>query len=276
MGGLGKFIKGVLVGFLLFISAGAVIVAALIILGVSIDLSFIKGRVEAAAKLAMKRDVILDNPVTLELSTWPSINVGGIQVENAEGAKDPLFLKAGNARVQIGLLPLFKGAIDIADISAQDIVLNLENNQEGKPNWIFGDEDESIPVPLEEGPPAENNQDKQKRKTLKLSIHKMALNNISLNYYDASLAKDIDFQIKDLFCQARRGEDVFLDVNGKLQNKKYKIAFNGGPIQDLLSRDKPWQFKLNGDVFEKNIEAEGDISLRKNEPEEVLNLMSVI
>jgi uncharacterized protein involved in outer membrane biogenesis len=54
-----------------------------------------------------------------------------------EGAASPDLLNAGLVRMQLGVFPLLKGEINIADITAEDVKLNLESDADGNPNWVF-------------------------------------------------------------------------------------------------------------------------------------------
>ena len=50
--------------------------------GVTIDLGFLKGGIEASAKSALGREVTIAGPVFLEFSDWPAIEVQEVQVAN--------------------------------------------------------------------------------------------------------------------------------------------------------------------------------------------------
>ncbi len=167
----------------------------------------------------------------------------------------------------IGLFPLFKGDIQIGEITAENVSLNLESDVLGRPNWVFGSEkDETQTVEEARDIPVKTSSRADKQ-TISFGLHDLTLKNIGVTYYDASLDKTIKFKLDKLYGEAAPGKPIILDFEGQLQNKKYDLEFEGGSLEELLSWAKPWQFKLKGEVFGKKIQAEGNLALRDNEPE---------
>jgi len=97
-----------------------VIVLVLSLVGVKVDLSHLRGGVEVAAGQALGREVTIAGPVELEFSNWPALEVSNVRIANAPGAAQPDFLSAGLARLQIGVFPLLRGEINIAEITAEE------------------------------------------------------------------------------------------------------------------------------------------------------------
>jgi len=121
----------------------ALFVAALLImslLDVTVDLNHLRGGVETSASVALGREVKISGPVQLKLSGWPSIEVRDVEIANVPGASTSVLFKAELARLQIGLPPLLRGDLQIGDITAESIVLNLENDTDGRANWVFGEQ----------------------------------------------------------------------------------------------------------------------------------------
>ena len=97
-----------------------IIIVALTILifaGVTIDLSKFRGAVETSIEAALDREIDIDGPVYLEFSNWPAIDIEDVKLANAEGASTANMLEAGMVRLQIGLFPILKGEIEIAEIT---------------------------------------------------------------------------------------------------------------------------------------------------------------
>jgi uncharacterized protein involved in outer membrane biogenesis len=120
-------------------------IVVLIFTGVTVNLDFMRVGVEAAASKALDRDVSILGPVELELSNWPALDISDVKVANVDGGISSHLLNAGFARMQLGIFPLLKGEINIADITAENVTLNFESDADGNPNWIFGKPGKAAP-----------------------------------------------------------------------------------------------------------------------------------
>lgn len=254
-----------------------VAVAACIIVGVTIDLSFLKPGVEASARAALGRQVKIEGPVVFEFSTWPAIEVRDVSVANLPKTSDPVFFRAGRARLQIALLPLLRKTIQIGEIAAEDVTLNLENDAQGRPNWRFGQHKTGKPPPRGAGGTSETGKSgktaaepgagTEKRPIGFSGLNRLSLKKITLTYRDAALGKSLKFQLDEMAGQAAPGKPISLDFKGSLQKYGYAVKLNGSPIEDLVAKSKPWAFTLEGEVAGKKIGAKGDLMAREQHPE---------
>ncbi len=250
-GTLGRFLKRVVfsIFILLLILFGSI--AGLMFVGVTIDLEFFKEGVETAARSVLDREVAIGGPAVLEFSTWPAIEVQGVQVANVASSSDPVFFSAERARLQVGVAPLLKGKLEIADLVAEGIVLNLENNTEGSPNWEFGSRDEQAKAKPEQSAATE-----KKEPFISLSgVNSLNLKNIAVKYHDAALIKTIEFNLDNMQGSAAPGEPFVIGFRGDVQNQPYDFTFKGDSLDELFARGKEqiWQSTLEGDVVGKRI-----------------------
>ena len=259
---MGRLLVGVIKTLVTVCVAVALIllvsIAGLMYFGITIDLAFLKGGVENSAEAALGREVTIEGPVSLEFSTWPALDIGGLTIANTASGKEPLFLSAEKARVQIGILPMLKGNIEIGEINAEGIALNLESDGEGDPNWVFGSEQEdSGPEPdqPEEAVPAE----KGDPFFAFSGINSLDFNNIRVRYHDAALNKSTEFKLDELKGSAAPDSPVNVDFQGYLQDYPYRLNLQSDPLNRLLSRQaQTWQFTLQGEVVGKQLSIEGD------------------
>ena len=173
---------------------------ALIFFGVTVDLGFLKDGVEALAEAALGRDVKIEGPVIFEFSDWPAIEIQRVSIANAPDASQPVFLNAGFARLQVGLFPLLKGDIQIGEIKAEDVTLNLENNAQGQPNWTFAAQhDQATEEPPSTSDTAETPPSEPGKRYISFGgLKELSLKEISATYHDAALNKTISFQLDEL------------------------------------------------------------------------------
>ena len=245
--------------------------AILIFAGVTIDLSKFRGAVETSIEAALDREISIDGPVYLEFSNWPAIDIEDIKLANVEGASKPDMLAAGLARLQIGLFPILKGEIEIAEVSLEDVALNLETDAEGKANWIFKDKkhiEKQNEVTENTRLSADTNSTSEKNKLISFSgVNEVSFKNISVNYLDKALNKSLEFQLDSLVGEASSDAPMKMEMSGHLQDKTYDLTLSGGSVDDLLNQHEPWSFTLDGEVIDREVKASGDMRLRADQPE---------
>lgn len=244
---------------LLVLLLAAVLVLSL--LGVTVDLDRLRGGVETSAGAALGRDVSIHGSVRLELTGWPSIEVQDVAIANVPGASASLFFRAGLARLQIGVMPLLRGDLQIGEITAERVALNLENDAEGRANWIFGDA-AGKEASAEPGEQLINFG----------GLHELSMQQVALTYHDAALGKTVGFSIDSLYGEAPPGKPMQMKVAGTLQEQAYQLQLSGGPVDDLLDRSERWTFTLAGKAFNRQIDVSGSRIIKDNEPELGLEL----
>lgn len=250
-----------------------IIIVALVILvfaGVTIDLSKFRGAVETSIEAALDRDISIDGPVYLEFSNWPAIDIEDVTLANVEGASASNMLEAGLVRLQIGLFPILRGEIEIGEITLEDVSLNLETDAEGKGNWVFKEKNDSARknVAVEDAEISKDTATSEDKKLIAFSgLHEITLKNISFNYLDKALNKSLEFQLDSLVGEASSGQPMVMELSGHVQDKTFDLMISGGPIDDLLDRNEPWAFSMDGEVIDREVRAKGDMLLRNNTPE---------
>lgn len=75
------------------------------------------------------------------LTFWPVLGVsaGGLEVGNADWAKDGAMLSAANAAIGVDAMALIRGEIKITNIEAQSPTIRLEQRKDGRASWQFSD-----------------------------------------------------------------------------------------------------------------------------------------
>jgi uncharacterized protein involved in outer membrane biogenesis len=256
-----KFFRWLVIALAALPALFLVAVLVLSLLDVTVDLDHLRGGVETSAGAALGRDVSIKGPVRLQLSGWPSIEVQDVEIANVPGASAGVFFKAGIARLQIGVLPLLRGELQIGEIAAEDVVLNLENDTEGRANWVFG-----------EDAGKETDAESRERLLSFAGLHELSLQQLALTYHDAALGKTVELSIDALYGKAPPGKPMQMKLNGSLQEQTYDLQLSGGPVDDLLDRSELWPFTLAGEAFGKRIDASGSKVVKNKEPELGLKL----
>ena len=260
---MGSLIRRVVLTITGIVGVVLIAVTVMTLLGVTIDLSYLRGGVEVSAEKALGRDVRINGPVVLEFSGWPSIEVRDVTIANVPGGRaDNLFI-AGLARLDISLLSLLKGELQIGEVTTEDVTLNLENDRQGKANWVFGQEADTVP-PVTDEPAAEIEAGEPRIGFV--GLHELSLQRVIVNYHDAALGKSLTFSLDSLYGEATPGQPITMQFSGHLQDDRYDLELHGGSVDELLDPQTAWPFTLTGDVYDRRIDAKGDIGLRNEIP----------
>lgn len=267
-----KFFRFLFKSFAAVLAFLIITLVVLVFAGITVNLDFMRRGVEVAASKALDRDVSIRGPVELEFSNWPALDISDVVVSNVDGGSSPYLLNAGFARMQLGIFPLLKGEIDIADITAKNVTLNLESDAAGNPNWAFGAPDKAAPENATKVDGAANQdvqelqQGSEKKRIHFTALDHLSLTNISVNYHDAALNKSLSFVLETLQGAAAEGEAIDLKLYGRVQDKEYNLVLDGDSITDLLDKGTPWGFETSGEIFGKQVGGKGNMLLSGEQP----------
>jgi hypothetical protein len=103
----------------------------------SLDVDEYRPEIAQAAKDATGRALTLEGPLSLSVSLTPTISGEGISFANAAWGSQPQMLTLRRFEVQLSLLPLLFGDIQIQRLVLVEPEIFLETNKAGTANWQF-------------------------------------------------------------------------------------------------------------------------------------------
>ena len=176
------------------------------------------------------RDVTITGDVGLTF--WPVLGVsaGGLEVGNADWAKDGAMLSAANAAIGVDAMALIRGEIRITNIEAQSPTIRLEQRKDGRASWQFSDGGGAAEITTDAAAPAPAPRP--------LTIQRLNITDATL-IYDAEGADLVRFESVDLSLDwpERAGNAT---INAALRPGGERVAIEA-------SIDRFDQF-LNGDI----------------------------
>ena len=122
------------------IGIGAVIVlvvAALLIAPFLIPTDTYKVRLVALVKEDTGRDLTIAGPVKLSFLPSVAIEASDVALANAPGAHDPDMVRLKKLEIELKVLPLLHGAVELGRFVLTEPQISLEVDKGGKPNWVF-------------------------------------------------------------------------------------------------------------------------------------------
>lgn len=118
----------------------------------SIDFNDYRDAVAAEVEAATGRKVAIAGDLDLELGLLPRLAVAGVSLANLPGGSRPEMLRIERLEIEVGLLALLRGQIDVQRLRLVGADLLLEVNKEGRSNWVIGEPSETgapgkLPIP---------------------------------------------------------------------------------------------------------------------------------
>ncbi len=258
MSSAGKIFKRLCIFLLSIVLLVAGASALVVALGITLDLNALRPAVEKAASAALERRVSITGPVTLCPSLWPTLEIVDVKVANPSGWTDPLFASVALVRLQVGIIPLLSGEIDVGEIICKGVSLNLESDRQGRNNWDFG-----ASVPESHGEVSEAHADSHE--IYLQAVDTLTFQDIRLSYLDKVLGKKLFFAIDELNGTAGRGEPLNLDWQGRIQDKQYSFTIKGGPLREFRPSIRLYPLSIKGIVAGSPFTASGVLGRERGE-----------
>ena len=126
--------KKILYGILAFLFLA--VVAALVAPGL-IDWNRYKDKIIAHASQELGRQLSVDGDISLAMLPVPAFSVTGVRIASLDGSAVPEMLRLKSLDVQVALLPLLVGSLEVARIVLVEPDMTLERLTDGRGNWVF-------------------------------------------------------------------------------------------------------------------------------------------
>ena len=233
---------------ILLILAGLAVVALIGIVVVisQIDVSEYKEQALAQVEKATGRKASIDGELDLSISLNPTIVAEGIRFANADWGSRPDMLTIKRIEVQVALLPLLSGEVEIQRFILIEPDVLLEKNKAGKGNWEIG----QAAAPAEEqGSEGE----------MAIDIGTVLVKQLKLVYRDAASEKPTELSIEMLKLETI--ENDRLDISLKAALDKNSIEVNGkiGSL-DLLFDNEDYPVDITASIGAASTTLKGVIS----------------
>jgi uncharacterized protein involved in outer membrane biogenesis len=241
-----------------YLFLGIFIVAALIV-GAYILLSTynynsLKPRIVAAVKNATGRDLVLGEKIKLKFGLSPALVLGNIAFQNAPWGSRPEMITVKRLEVQVALLPLILGHIDVKRFVLIQPDILIETNRSGVSNLPFDAKQESASSPAETSPPSGGHLELPA-----LSVADVEIEQANVTYRDGKTGKSYTVQISRLSASAAGADSpIGLRLNSVYSGKPLEIAGTAGTWVAITSRQE-CPLDLSGRFGEIHMAVKGSI-----------------
>ncbi len=130
---MGKFFKYLLYTLL---SLALLVIIAVGVLFYTFNPNSLKGPISQQVKAQTGRDLTISGNISWKFFPWLGLTIHGVTITNGNGfAQNTNFIKLNEANIDIKVLPLFSGNIELGKIKLDGLQLNLITNAQNQNNW---------------------------------------------------------------------------------------------------------------------------------------------
>lgn len=213
----------------------------------SLDLGAYRDVVADEVRAGTGRELTLAGDPELDISLTPALVVEGVALSNAEWSADPEMLRLGRLEVEVALLPLLSGDIQVNRLVLIEPELLLETDVGGRVNWVFG-------------PPGDEGDDTAESGEAALpSIDRLLIRRGTLTYVDRVTEERMTLDIDELEVAAADDDRLDLTGAGRFNDAAYTLAGVVGAL-DRLTEDGPYPLALEFNAGGASIKVDGTVA----------------
>ncbi len=251
-----RALRGVLIGV-----AGLLVVAlaGIAVFLATLDTEALKPRITAAVEEATGRRLTIAGPIRIGYVPVPHIVVDDVAFANMQGGSRPEMARIRQVQLQLGVLPLLAGRLELRSLRLSDPDILLETDTQGRSNWVF-----AVPRPASAPPvagaPAAPPRAEPGTSAMRVDIGEILITGGRITWHDhaAGVAHALSVGSLDVLPSGPSGP---VRIRGD-------FGFAGGEFQlrgetgALLTpaRDRPWPFQLNLSGAGLEARAEGSLA----------------
>jgi AsmA family protein len=244
--------KWIIIGFCGFIVI--VIVAAYVILS-TYDFNSLKPQITKAALDATGRELTLGGDIRLKIGLTPSLTVENVGFQNAPWGSRPEMAEVKRFEVQVALVPLIFGHIELKRVILVDPDILIETDRSGKSNLVFETRKMAAPQKAEEETPP-----KKGMKLPALVVNEFRITKGQLTYRDGQSGRTMVVALDSLTANASGLDSpVKLKLKGAYNGESLEAEGTIGPLAGLTGTAGPWPLKINAKMFGATLTLDGTI-----------------
>lgn len=252
-----------------FLGFAGLLVLAFIVLQLITDEQYKKWITDAAGS-ATGRELAINGGFEVQIGRKLGLSASDITFANAQWGSRAEMVTADSVFVQLDVLPLFKGLLDVTiELDAPDIL--MEKNEAGQGNWVFATaetkpESEAEKVPEQKSP----EEDGSFGLPIKPYIRNLEINDLKFAFNDQANSKEIEAQLEVLRIFVD-GSDIPITLKAMYQDAPIVLEGSLGNLDDYYA-NKQTPFALTGALNEAVLGINGTAGPLMPEPNARIDL----
>lgn len=243
--------------WILGIAGGLVIVLILVIYVIlsSYDFNNLKPHIAKAAQDATGRKLTIGGDIDLDIGLTPALVLSDVTFQNAPWGSRPELARIRRFEVQVALLPLLTGNIEIKRFILLEPDILVETDKYGKSNLTFERPKKTVPQQEEEKGSPEG-----MAKLPALTFNKLQVERGRLAYRDGQSGKTYKVMLNS-FAASAAGIDspVEITLKGDFNREPFDVSGTLGPLPALVNPEKAWSLDLTAEFADVTVNLDGSI-----------------
>jgi len=209
-------------------SLGVLAVLAVLVIAVLLflDLSFLSGQLESAAARVFGRRVNIEGLIRLKPSLWPVFVAEEVRIGNPDWASRPDLARVGRLEVQVALLPLFSGELELLAVTLKRADVLLEAKSDHTNNYTVG---------RREGPPGLPDID-----TFSIQDSVVGYKTAEGKLHSCTIGKTTAHNVPE--------KPVTLEGQVVCKDMPIRFSLSGGTPEQYASSTAPWPMALTVNI----------------------------
>jgi uncharacterized protein involved in outer membrane biogenesis len=219
------------------------------------DFNQLKPRISEIVRTQTGRELHMDGNVRLAIGLSPRLTIQSVTFQNASWGSRPELARVKKLEIQVDVLPLILGKVKVRRLSLLEPDILLEHNASGRSNLAFDLPRESEKEPLEPVP-----QEKNRSSEIFLAIREVYLENARLTVKDYRTKSTKTLEIAKLTLHSPGyAEPLKVKMEALFNGAPFRASGTLGAISNLFRHDLHWPIKMDINVLDTGVAAEGTI-----------------
>ena len=238
----------------------AVLAAMLEFMDLSITLDGARHTLSKKLTSYTGREIHIDGDTQLSLSYSPQLLVKRIHIKNSGDFGDEDFITISEVHIEIQLLPLLHGQIQLNDISADQAKIQLHQKADGSNNWSLTKTAETHVITETPSP----DRDDESFNIEHISLGKIELTNVDVLYRDDSRQQILNNSFDQLLIDISDEKKPTAEINGSIEGHPYAITFEAESLESHAAGE-PWKLQGTGHIANRQTNIQADILYKEKE-----------
>jgi len=193
------------------------------------------------------RKVEIQGKFHLDLGRKVSIEIESMRISNPAWSESKDMLRLGSLLLEFDLLSALGDTLLIQRLQLADVVLALEENQDGQKNWIFPIQTrpQAAPVP-------------RKDITLPVHITNLSMQRTQLSVSQTRWERPFVLAVEKITGGLSADDKAVIEGNGQLGHLPFLLKGSLGKISSVLNRG-PVSYQLSGKLGDASLQSKGSI-----------------
>jgi uncharacterized protein involved in outer membrane biogenesis len=227
------------------------VVAAFLILA-TYDFNKFKPQITDLATQYTGRELVIGGDIELGISLLPTLVVSDVTFQNAAWAKDPHMAKIKRLEIQIAVLPLLRGNLEVSRVYVEKPEFLIEIDKSSKSNLEF-----DVPQETEEKEP-EGKEADSRHDFFKFKIIQITGGTIIYRDHQRGMTETISIAILK-FETTEFGAPADIDLNFSYNKLPFQITGSIGQLSGILNPEEQWPLNLTIAALDSTVSVQGHV-----------------